>query len=305
VSFEALLQELKDPYRALPVSKLVHLSGMGAAQASSFLDVWLELDDRRRLRLVQDLIDLAEDNVELNFDTAFFIALADRDAGVRRAAILGLWEYEGGDLIDPLIGLLESDPDAAVRAEAALALGRFVIQAEFGRVRATQAARVDQALRLAAADEGEIPEVRARAVESIGARSAAWVRELIEEAFDSPERRLRLSAVHAMGRSCDASWVDALIAELDSDDPEMRFEAATACGAIGDEVATPYLLPLLRDDDVEVQEAAIQALGEIGGEEARDALQELTEARDERIRDAARAALEAARFAEDPLAFSV
>lgn len=305
MSFESLLQELADPVRPLAVSKLIGISSMGAGEASLFMNAWLEMDDGRRQWLVQELLDLAEDNVELNFDAVFFIGLADRDAGVRRAAIQGLWEHEGRDLIDALVGLLEGDPDAAVRAEAALALGRFVLQAEFDTLRSPDAERVDGALRRAYSNTGETLEVRARALESVGARSAGWAHDLIQQAFESPERRLRISAVHAMGRSCDSSWLSTLIAELESEDPEMRYEAASACGAIADREATPHLMRLLHDDDREVQEAAIGALGEIGGAEAKRALQELLDQGDQRVREAVLSALAEVEFAEDPLAFKL
>jgi HEAT repeat protein len=305
VSFEALIEELADPARPLAVSKLVGLSGMSAEEASRFMNVWYELDERRRQRLIQELVDLTEDNVDLNFDTVFFVALADTDQDVRRAAVLGLWEHEGRDLIDPLIGLLDTDPEAAVRAEAALALGRYVLQAQFDTLRATDVERIEGALRRTITDPTEIAEVRARALESLGARSADWVRDLIQDAYESADRRLRISAVHAMGRSCDSAWLSALFAELESDDVEMRYEACVAAGAIGDPEATPYLAPLLRDEDPEVQEAAIAALGQIGGVGAKETLQELLAEGGDRVRDAVLAALAEVDFADDPLAFKL
>ena len=302
-SFEAYLHELADQAQPLAVSKLVNLSSMQPEQVSLFMNAWLQTDVRRRRRLIQELIDLADDNVELNFDAVFFIALAETDAGVRRTAVKGLWEYEGRDMIDPLLGMLEDDPDAAVRAEAALALGRFVLQAEFDTLRAVDVERVDSGLRRTFDDAAEVVEVRARALESIGARSRPWVRDLIQRALDSPDRRLWLSAVHAMGRSCDSAWLPELIEALGSDDPEMRFEAASACGAIADEGATSHLMPLLDDNDEEVREAAIGAFGQIGGREATEALERLVVEGNERTREAALSALAEVNFAEDPLPF--
>jgi HEAT repeat protein len=305
VNFEEYIEELADPARPLAVSKLVTLSSIGPAETALFATAWAEMELRRREQIVQELIDLAEDNVELNFDAAFRTALADRDPGVRRAAIKGLWEYERRDLIDPLLALLEHDPDAGVRADAALALGRYVLRAEFDGLPPGDAERVDRSLRRAVEDEAEPVEVRARALESLGARSQPWVRALIRGAFESADRRLMLSAVHAMGRSCDPEWLPAVFDELQSDDAEMRFEAAGAAGAIADEAALPHLLPLLHDEDTEVQEAAIAALGEIGGKQAADALQELLASGDERVREAALAAQAELDFAEDPLGFKV
>jgi len=305
VSFETLIEELADPAKTVAVSKLVGLSGPNAGEAARFKGLWDGLDESRRRWLVQELADLAEDNVDLNFDAAFVVALADEIPDVRRTAIAGLWEHEGRDLIDPLIGLIDGDPDAAVRADAALALGRYVLQAEFEALRTADNERIEAALRRTITDPTEIVEVRARALESLGARSAEWVRDLIQDAYDSDDRRLRISAVHAMGRGCDPAWLSSIFAEIESEDPEMRYEAALAAGAIADTEATPYVAALLHDADPEVQEAAIAALGQIGGAGVKGTLQELLAEGDERIRDAVLAALAEADFAEDPLAFKL
>ncbi|MEX0786426.1 MAG: HEAT repeat domain-containing protein [Dehalococcoidia bacterium] len=303
MDFATYLQELADPAEALAISKLANLSSLGPDEATFFSGTWMELDLVRRQRVVDELIDLAEDNIELNFDAIYLVALADRDAAIRRRAVQGLCEYEGRDLIDALVGLLESDADASVRAESALALGRFVLHAAFDKLNPGDASRIDDLLRRVARDESEVTEVRGRALEAIGVRDEPWVRDLIEEAFDDGDRRLRLSAVHAMGRSCDPAWLPALLPELESDDAELRFEAAVALGSIADEAATPHLLPLLRDEDEQVQDAVIGALGEIGGPQAREVLEELATAAGERVREAAVAALAEVDFAEDPLGF--
>lgn len=305
MSLETLLADLADPAAEPASSELVHLSNLGPDQAATFMERWREMALRKRRWLLGELLRLVEDNVELNFDAVFLAALDDRDPDVRREAIRGLWEYEGRDLIHALIGLLENDPDAAVRAEAAVALGRFVLQTELDMLRASDAERIEQALHRVVDNESGISEVRARALEALGARSEDWVRELIQDAYDAGDRRLRLSAVHAMGRSADGAWLPSVYEELESEDAEMRFEAAGAAGAIAEEDAASHVLPLLQDEDAEVQLAAIAALGQIGGPEARAALRELFAKGNERTHDAVEAALADLEFAEDPLGFTV
>ncbi len=305
VSFQTLIKELAGSGTPLAAAKLAGLSSLNAEEASLFAQVWGDLDDRARGKLIQELGELAEDNVDLNFDSVFLIALDDANADVRRAAVEGLCEHEGRDLIDPLIRLLDGDPDARVRAEAALALGRFVLHAEHGDLRPADAERIEVALRRTITDPTEVAEVRARALEALGPRSEDWVRDLIQDAHESHDRRLRISAVHAMGRSCDPAWLDALYAELGSEDPEMRYEAVTAIGSIADPEAVPYVAALVHDDDPEAQEAAIAALGQIGGAVAKEALQALLAEGDERVREAVLAALDEVDLAEDPLAFNI
>jgi HEAT repeat protein len=297
------LEELRDSTRPLVVSKLANLSNLSPEELAPFLGVWPTMAADRRRRILNELAELAEDNVELNFDEVFRAALGDADSEVRRVAVRGLWEYTGRDLIEPLVRLLHEDAEPAVRAEAALALGRFALRAEFEELRPVDAERVEKALRRTVDEAVEVVEVRARAVEALGARSMAWVQAIIEETYHSAEQRLRVSAVHAMGRNCDPVWLPVLFRELASEDPEMRYEAVTACGSIGDEASLPHVLPLMEDGDAEVQGAAIEALGAIGGRAAKKALQQAVGDPREHVREAALAALAEADFNDDPLSF--
>jgi HEAT repeat protein len=190
-----------------------------------------------------------------------------------------------------------------VRAEAALALGRFVILAETGRLRERHFRIIEQALRDVTTNPREVDEVRARALEAIGARDDAWVRQAISEAYESGVRRMKVAAVHGMGRSAEPRWLPLLLRELGNEEPEVRYEAATALGSLGDERTVPHLVRALADSDEEVRGASIAALGEIGGRAAKEALLELTREGSEAVREAALEALAEIDFEMDPLAF--
>lgn len=301
--FEELLERLKNPAARVRASELVQLSGMTAEQQGMLRSVWPVLTLARRRELTERLVELAEDNVELNFDGVFFLGLDDQDAQVRVAALRGLWEYEGRDLIGRLLRFLREDMDARVRAEAALALGRFVLLHEYGRLRESHFQEVEAGLRRVVEDKTEVDEVRARALEAIGAFDSAWVRQAIREAYESGVHRLKVGAIHAMGRSCQRRWLPLLLRALSSNEPEIRYEAALACGSLGEEAAVSHLARLIHDEDEEVREAAIHALGEIGGREAKALLLELSRDRSASIREAALAALAEIDFVEDPLSF--
>ena len=306
MSLQDYLGELADSSTPLGVARLVNLSNLVPDEASAFEEAWRDIDVRRRRQVIHQLIELAEDNVELNFDAVFRVSLSDSDAEVRRRGIRGLWEYEGRELIPALVTLLLKDADETGASGGGPGFGALRPE---GRVRRRSGLRMRAWWTTPC--EGPSPilsqttEVRARAVEAVGARSQPWVLEIIEDAYHSDQHRLRVSALHAMGRNCDSRWLSTLLQELTSDNAEMRYEAATACGSLGDEAAVPHLVPLLRDDDTEVQEAAIQALGQIGGTEAKRALEDCLASPEERVRDAALAALAEADFGEDPLAFKL
>ncbi|MDO8615426.1 MAG: HEAT repeat domain-containing protein [Dehalococcoidia bacterium] len=302
MEFTEYLEELKDGATRLKVSSLARLSDLSSEQAETFARAWPGIDARRRRRVVQEMVDISEDNVDLSFDAVFFRTLEDEDAAVRLQSVRGLWEYEKLDLIEALLRLLRGDADAAVRAEAALNLGRYVLLSEHGRLSEPHFQRVEAGLRRALADAAEVAEVRARALEAIGPYDSPWVRQAIREAYESGVRRLKASAVHAMGRSCEARWLPLLTRELMNEENEIRYEAAVACGWLSDERAVQPLVRLLSEPDEEIRGAAISALGEIGGREAKNALLELADDHSPATRAAALAALAGIDFEEDPLA---
>lgn len=297
----AYLSQLKDPSAQLSVAGFQNLDSLTREQAEALRPAWGEIDVERRRQVTRRLVELTEDNVDLNFDAVFFVALGDEDGAVRADAVRGLWEYERRDLIEPLLRLLEKDEEPEVRAEAALALGRFVVLSETGNLREEHFRKVEAGLRQALEDELEVEEVRARALESIGACGRPWVEDAIQEAYESEAPRLKVSALHAMGRSCEPRWLPALIGELANEDAEARYEAATALGSLGDRRAVSHLAPLLTDSDLEVKEAAIAALGQIGGSEAKTLLRQLLRDASASVQAAAAAAVAEADFAEDPL----
>jgi HEAT repeat protein len=304
-SFQDYLAELKDDSQPVKAARLDRLSHLADEERLLFLKAWSTFSTKRRRRVIRLLVDLAEDNVELNFDGVFLPSLSDPDAHVRADAIRGLWEYDHRDLIEPLIRLLSSDGDTDVRSEAALALGRFVLQWEFGALRDRYFHRVEEVLRQALVNGDEEMEVRARALEAIGSCSLPWVRQAIREAYRGEDRRLRVSAVHAMGRNCDPDWLPILFQELSSGDAEMRYEAALACGSLADEAAVSRLTPLLEDEDAEVRAATIAALGEIGGREAKAVLMRYLDHPSRSVRDAVREALSLVELDEDPFSFPI
>ena len=84
----------------------------------------------------RELAELAADNVDLNFDAVFKLALRDEEAaGPRRGAARPLRVRSARP--DPGAGgrCCANDPDAEVRREAAIALGRYALAAELGYLR--------------------------------------------------------------------------------------------------------------------------------------------------------------------------
>jgi hypothetical protein len=154
-----LLGDLRDVSADVQVSALTELSDLDGGELTEFATGWPEIETARRQWALREMIDLAEDNVELDFDRVYQHGLDDEDEQVRRDSVRGLWEYERTDLIPRLLKLLENDESAGVRAEAALALGRFVREHAVGRLRDRHFEPIEKSIKGVLADTEESTDV--------------------------------------------------------------------------------------------------------------------------------------------------
>jgi HEAT repeat protein len=298
-----IIAELAKPDIPMLNSKLAGLSNLDLAELRLLERAWEAMTTERRLEIVTRLVDLAEDNFDLDYNSIFKGRLKDPDNRVRCAAIEGLWENEETSLIEPLISLLAHDPAEDVRSAAAKDLGKFALLAELEKVRPGLKDRIAGALLGAISDRNQPLEVKRRALESVAPLSLPQVREAIAQAYGSGNRLYKISAVFAMGKNCDPVWLPMLSKEMDSADSALRYEAATAAGDLGEKHAVPLLARLIDDPDLEVQLAAIKALGRIGAPEAKGSLEACRNDPNEAIREEAAAALDELAAGGDPLSF--
>ena len=304
-NFEETIADLTHPDKPLLSSSLTDLSSLNSEELRSLEQIWTTIKLNRRRQIMNRLTELAENNFELNFDNIFRSCLKDEDAEVRSKAIEGLWENEAPSLIDPLIELLNEDSSEEVQAAAATALGKFAMLAELKKLRSCHTAKVSKALIAVFNNRSKPAEVRRRALEASAPLNQPQVKEAIIEAYQSRDAKPGTSAIYAMGKNCNPSWMPILLKELGNASAEMRYEAAGACGELGEEEATPHLIKLLDDPDIDVQLAAIQALGKIGSSEAKKSLGQCLENPSEAIRQAAKQALDQLETEENPLPFRI
>jgi len=273
-------------------SRLMDLSSLSAEDLRIFEQAWIGFEPEVRRQIMLQLVELADDNFELNFEPIFAVCLKDTDAEVRSMAIEGLRESEEPSLINPLVELLEQDSSEEVKAAAAAALSNFAMLGEFDKLRDCHRLTVMRTLLAAVVDESKSIEVRCRALEAVSPLSVQEVKQAIMLAYQSQYYQLKVSAVYAMGRNCDNSWLPILLRELASTDAEMRYRAIEACGELGEEEAVSYLFKLISSSDDEVVLPAIRVLGKIGGTEAREFLEQCLDSAEELISQAAKQALD-------------
>lgn len=300
---EKIITDLGNSNKPLLSSRLAELSNLNPEELAILEQVWATIEPKRRRQIVSQLVRLAEDDFELNFDSIFKNCLKDKDAEVRNKAIGGLWENEEPSLINPLINLLEQDSSEKVQAAAATALGKFVMLTEHKKLRSCHGVKACQSLLSVISDKNKSTEVKRRALEAAAPIRHPQVERAILEAYQSSNPKLKVSSIYAMGKSCNPAWLPTLLKELDSTDAEIRYEAATACGELGEEEAVPQLIALVNDPDIDVQLATIQALGKIGGTEAKNCLEQCLDDPSEAIQQAAEQALQELELGEEPLSF--
>ena len=299
LSIQELIADLNRGDQELNSSRLIDLSNLSSQEVKLFEQAWAGVEPELRRQIIFKLVELADNNFELNFDSIFMKCLKDTDAEVRSTAIDGLRECEEPSLIGPLVGLLEKDSSEKVQAAAATALGNFAMLAELKKLRPSYASRVEQALLVAVGDETKTIEVRCRALEAVATISQPQVRKSIMEAYESRDDMIKISAIYAMGKNCDGSWPPILLRELTNADARIRYKATEACGELGNEEAVPCLFELVNDSDDEVAVTAIQALGKIGGSDARWYLEQCLDSPEELINRTAKQALDELESEED------
>jgi HEAT repeat protein len=305
--FTEVLATLADEGQPFDAPTVYGLSGLSRSELNTLEQQWPGLPVVRRRKLIQHLNLVSEANFEMDFRGINHLALRDSDSDVRQHAIEGLWEDETPALLHKLVAIAEKDPSVEVRAAAIVEIGRFILLGEYDELD-EQGARLAQDTVLGIFNANEDDELRRRSLEAIANCGREGIGQMIEQVYAHDDLKMRMSAIFAMGRTCDPVWAPTILQELTSSSAELRYEAARAAGHLELKEAVPMLARLLDEaEDREVLDIGIWALGEIGGEEARKLLNSIVahaeEQDDEEILYAAQDALDAASLPGEFLLF--
>ena len=167
LDFNVTLRKLVEDTEPISVASLYAFSSLERADTEKINRAWPTIPVDRRQSAMQHLVEIAEENFEVDFNSIYRIGLTDPDPDVRAAAIGGLWEDTDPQLIAPLIRDMQSDPAESVRAAAAAALGQFVLAGEYDELPAQKIMPVLDALQATYTKVAESVEVRRRALEAL------------------------------------------------------------------------------------------------------------------------------------------
>jgi len=306
--FLTVVDALLDESKPFPARYLHRFLDLEPVDLKKLIRAWPQVSPRRKHTLLEDLEDLAVADTLASFDDLACSLLADTDSLVRARAIRLLWECGDAKLVPGYLNILNNDDDVQVRAAAANALGQFMYLGELDKIPAELHHKIEDQLLMAATPAGAKETlVRRRALESLGYSGRAEVVPLIEAATRAEDPDWMVSALLAMGRSCDDRWRKRVLSQLRSPSEDIRSEAIHAAGELELESARPVLLDILEDEDEpEVRRELIGALSKIGGEGVRAKLEELLEIEeDDEEADFIEEALDALSFTEDMGSFSL
>jgi HEAT repeat protein len=282
LSFQVVLDLLLDKEGHLPERHLLQFSDILPADLESLLDAWPSISLDQKALLLDRLNALAEVNTLVSFDDLGRALLEDAEAPVRQRAVRLLVECEDGGLIPRFIDMLTADPENAVRAEVASTLGLFVQLGEFNEISTELKQRVEDALLGVTNADEEEPNIRRRALESLGYSSRLEISTLIQSAFDREDPDWCASALFAMGRTSDGRWGEHVLQMLVAENRRTRLAAVKSAGELGLKSAIPLLLEILEEEfDETIAGAAVWSLSQIGGEDARLYLEHLLDSMDE------------------------
>lgn len=283
VDFTELLSSLQDLDHPFPPKLLRGFSDLSSLQLKKLLPIWVTLPSHRKISLLEDLEEILEKDTLVCFDQLAIAVMSDPDPGVRILAIRLLWEYADPRIISTIIDMMLEDSEEAVRAVAANYLGKFVYLGELESIPDTYKISVVRNLLEVLAGE-DLPQVKHRALESLGYSSHPKVPSLINTALNSGDLLWVSAALAAISHSADETWEPQVLENILSSEHEIQFEAVRAAGELELTSALEPLAAILEEDDSdpEIRLAAIWSLSQIGGDFARDTLQSLMEtAKDE------------------------
>ncbi len=301
MAIEVFIEAIDDESAPLSDAPFHEASDLSPSEVAEFARACLDMDEGRRREVVTALVEQAEENLEMDFTAIFRRCLQDDDDRLVQLGVEGLWEMEERWLVIELVELLRSERGPRVRAAAALALGKFPVLAQEGKIQPQDGELVYRVLMDFLEDEIEDLEVRRRCLEAVAPFNTEEVQDYIRWAYDDEDQDLRSSSIYSMGRTGHISWLPTMLRELESSDAAVRYETANACGELGEQEAIPQLVELLQDDDPEVRLASVAALGKIGGALARRALIDCVRDGDASMSEAAHAEMENLEFLDDPM----
>lgn len=273
-----LIEILQDLDRPFPPEYLHIFSDITAADLAEIRKAWPQIPVLRKINLLQDLEAMMESDTLLSCDDFARFALRDDNPDVRSHAINLLWDSEDPRLTRTFGDILTQDGNAVVRANAASALGKFVLLGELEEISQRY---YDHTLDLLLKhyEVEAFDEVKQEILRSLSYCGNQEIAKLIKAAYETDKKAWKIAALESMGRSADNRWKDHVLANITNEDADLQYEAIRASGELELKDAREILLRVLAEElgNNDVYYQTIWALSKIGGGSVRETLEDLLE----------------------------
>ena len=184
---DPFLETLSDETVPIPVAEFAEMSDLSPSELGEFARAWFGIDEDRQHNIITAMVEAAEENAELDFSAVFKMCLRDKDEFVLEKAIEGLWENEDRSIIPGLVQVLQSDHSPGVRAAAAVALGKFAVLAQEGKLLSRDVDALHNSLMDVLRDTDQPLEVRRRSLEAIAPMNTGEINSLVSDAYESDD----------------------------------------------------------------------------------------------------------------------
>lgn len=238
--------------------------------------------------------------------------LKDKDAEVRREAVLALKRLSNTGSVPTLVEALRTETNQWVKYDIARTLGTFKNRSAVFALTEALAKEKDWYVKSACAEalgrlgSDKAINTLAKVLVTDAGENAAWARTKAAWALADIGRKSIPALINALRDNEEvtrrrAGWalvkigtpsVNALIGSLHETSAFTRERAAQTLGWIGDDRAVTALLWALKDKEPSVVSSAVWALGKIGSPKALPVLQTLAVHKNEDIRENAAEAIE-------------
>ena len=179
MSLESFLESLADTSTEVPASGFIEISDMSPEELGMFARTWLVIDVERQRRVISTMVGLAEDNPELDFGAIFKMCLKGEDEAVVEKAMEGLWEQEDRSIIPSLLQILRSDKSPRVRSAAAVALGKYSLLVQEGKLLPKDRESIHNSLMETLNDSDQPLDVRRRSLEAVAPFNTGDIRTMV------------------------------------------------------------------------------------------------------------------------------
>ncbi len=247
---------------------------------------------KKQKKMVQELADQKKLSDEIKY--LFLHALHSHDPSIQWHAVRGLRNYPEEDNADSLLNCLKHNKSDSIRAIAAETLGRFIYKGFYLLdLKESLLSKIKKELIACYKNPKEKESVRPNILRSLSIiNNDKEIIKMIETAYKSNSKKLRLAALFSMGRNRLSRWNSILKSSLEGKNKDLVYAALQGCedGKLSE--MTLLIQNLCLSKDIKTAQLAMRAMWKIDGTTALAVIKENLKSKSKKIRTTAQRILD-------------